>query len=482
MDKFGILLGKYLETAGITPADAAGMAGCGKSMIYQVLADTRKLSQASFLRLTESVPLPSGRILDLKLAFYADRYPSGTMDRLASVRRWLAGGIDEAAAARTLARPLPLPDASCAFGSDRLTGLIMSLIAQAKDGRVITNFDPIDSIVDDAVYSALRGREKAGFAHLMSLRVDDPGSGNIDSVFSCIRYMRLGSVPLFRFSDQPLPAAVSPLWPCFFASPDMLIMYSHDRSGGVFIRGPEMTAGVFERLSGLKDTFEPVGRISGNLLDFKDLMLLFPGTGHHYVIENSLCINNIMTPEQFDHVASPDLPGRDILVRTAVNYYGGVISQDSVTCCPLDAVKRFAVTGSDPDFPGYMTSPLPYRDRIDILNNVIQRASGEAPKLFFVSDEVLNTHSDPYLGIGFNESGVAVCGSVSQGDRAYSGEYSIVIRDTAMAQDMKSYFDLIAAGGFMIPSGRAVPFIRDKIMECEYLEKTSGEGGAGAPQ
>ena len=136
MKSFGTLLTEYLEKLEITQSYAAQLIGCSRAMIYSVLNDEKKLTEAKFQHLLTIFDFTDEQISNLRFAYYKDKYPAGAIERIYRINQFMEGRHQCENPRK--AEPALIPSESCAVsGTQNLEALISAVILD-KTTKTIT--------------------------------------------------------------------------------------------------------------------------------------------------------------------------------------------------------------------------------------------------------------------------------------------------------------------------------------------------------
>ena len=472
MKNFGVILSEYLEKLEITQSSAAQLIGCSRSMIYSVLNGEKKLTESKFQHMLSAIPFTDSQISALRYSYYADKYPSGAIDKIYKINHFMSGRHENDGSVS--APPTPLPEESGAvMGEWDILGTIAAVIRDEKATVVTTNFPFTNKNIDDTVFTSLSARETPlNFRHIVEFQSSNDSDINITNLFLSMRYIRCRYNPYYYYSDS-FSDRKHYIFPYYVLSDRYAFFFNNNMHSGMFITEDS----IIKTVNGMTDAFlencEPLAIYPSDVFELKSTITKVSSNKISYAFGNSACIIPFV-PEMIEKIADKDLPNRDILIKIAVDHYNKLGQHSGYVLFPQSALERFAENGRVYNFPLSWTCPLSYSDRQKVLEVIKTYADGDNPKIKILYDSNLQI-SDCCMCVDIFERYMSISGSLEGESDHYGGEYSIFVKNTSIISDFRFYVDFIKRNRIHLPSEIAVSYMDSLILECERNKKNENQ-------
>ena len=466
MKSFGTLLTEYLEKLEITQSYAAQLIGCSRAMIYSVLNDEKKLTEAKFQHLLTIFDFTDEQISNLRFAYYKDKYPAGAIERIYRINHFMQGRHQCENPRK--AEPAQIPSESCAVsGTQNLEALISAVILDKTTKTITTNYSFCDKVTDDAVFfSLIQRRDRIDFRHIITFDNSNSSDVNISNIFLSIRFIRHGFNPMYRFAEEKKE---NELYPYFIITDNYLILFNHKSACGMFITEDSIIRSTLTMAETVLEECTPLATYHADIFELKSSITKVSSNKLSYAFGNSACIIPFM-PEFIERIAADNLPNRELLVKIAIDHYKKLGYHSGAVMFPQSALERFAAEGRVCNFPLNWTKPMSFEDRQTVLEILKGFAEGENPKIRILYDQSMGL-SDKFLSMDIFERYMCISGSFADSENPYCGEYSIFIRNTNIISDFRFYIDFNKRNRIHLESDIAVEFIDSLKLECERNKK-----------
>lgn len=478
MEKFGDALGEYLNSLGLSQTKAADALDVSRAMLYSVLKNEKRLSEDNFRKLMSAIPFSDAQKRALRKLYYRDAYPAGTIDKIYCIMDHLSKG-DEGFVLDDVPVSASLPERTkYVSGETEILSLIKSVILDENQKNIYTNYPFLKRKIDSAVFNALkRAPKKEKFVHFVEFEDDDKTTLNIDNLFSAEKYVKMGYIPLWFYSgayaDEPLQ-----MYPFFFLSDDFLFMFSAKYSSGPVIVEKDIISGAVEKVERFALDCGELGKVCENIFDFRDAVIFYGGYSPIASISKRICAIGRSDPAVINDIIKDDIRGREQIVKMGIDHYSALLKTDFSIYTTKEGIKSFIKDGYATEIPRELLKPMPYSRRIEVLKRFSDMYETAEVESLIMDDDILN-YGDDYTSVELFTDIVMLAGSVDDGDKSFSGQYFVIMKDGRILSDFLSYIDFIKRNRLYVKKQVACEFLKQQIYECEMrLQDESGGGGA----
>lgn len=468
-NRFGDELSKLMKQNGYSQKSLATALDCSRTMIYSVLKGERVLAEDAFRKLTGTVASTREQRNALRVAYYSDWYPDGTMDKLCAIRDCLScleGELlspdEEDYGAASANTPKQVLHAAAYVIREEL---------KSDNPKIYTNYGYELTELDNTVYTLLRDCEKAvNFRHFISFEHADKTTRSIKNLFSSVRYMRLGYSPLYRYCDGVDKDGLDSLFGCFILTHRHVFQFSTGGENGIIISDLSAAQGVRGFVERRANNYSLLASFSDNVLGFKDNVVRNSVFDCKFAFGGYACIAGLDFPDIFYEVADSRLPNREMMVRIAIHHYKKLAQGTPMRLMSVTGLREFVSTGIVHEFPRSWTVPLSPKMRRRFIEKYIEWTSAEKPILYLYDEDICPGYN-PYFSMECSESGVCIHDSMSDGDGAFTGECSIYFNDSEMAGDFRVFFEHVIRNGLVYTRENVTYFLNEMLIACDMLIK-----------
>lgn len=467
MNTFGNTLGEYLELLGITQIGAAELIGCSRSMIYAILNDERKLSEAKFQNMLSAIPFSPAQADALRALYYEDKYPQGVMQKVFRIKNYLRRPRTDAPAP-ALPRAVRLPGQDTAISGEReIQEMIAAMLTDKECTEAITNFSYQARTINNTFFATLAHRTAPiNFQHIIRFEKDNHSTLNIENIFESVRYLKLRHNPLYYYTET-VPITIRGLYPQFLVTPTAVLLFHEKANFGIFLKTPAIVSEVAHSVRQFLPNYQPLAQITDNILALKEYLTDTAESNIIYSFSNFACFLPHAPREYFDEIANPDLPNREAMINIGYQHYVHLAPHYVEEFMTVRGIKRFTKDGMAANFPQSWLVSASYETRIQVLKDFRQRVCDGS--LLLLNDDVVSV-SDDFWSIDIGERYLCVFGSISQDENRFSGEYAIATKNRNIIADFRFYFDYIKRNRLYCTKEFAVNFLDAQILECERLK------------
>ncbi len=472
MNTFGNTLSEYLELLGITQIGAAEVIGCSRAMIYAILNDERKLSEAKFQKMLSGIPFSPEQDDNLRALYYTDKYPQGVLQKIFRIKQYLTHP-------RTDPEMLPLSNIialpgrdTAVVGEKELQDIIAAMLLDDTCGYAITNFSYQAKPINEVCYTALSRRATPiDFQHIIRFEKNNSSTQNIENIFESIPYLRLRHSPLCHYAET-VPLNIQGLYPQFLLTPDAALLFHEQANCGIFIRTRNIINEVTAAVRQFLPNCQPLAQITDNVLTLKEYLTDTAESNIIYSFSNFACFLPHAPREYFEEIANPSLPNREALINIGYQHYVHLAPHYVEEFMTVRGIKRFVKDGMAANFPQGWLVPVSYETRIQVLEDFKKRVSDGS--LLLLTDDTVKVR-DEFWSIDIGEHYLCIFGSISQDGNRFSGEYAIATKNRNIIADFRFYFDYIKRNRLYCDKEYAENFLDAQILECERLKNQDAE-------
>lgn len=472
MNTFGNTLSEYLELLGITQIDLAEVIGCSRAMIYAILNDERKLSEAKFQKMLAGIPFSPEQDDNLRALYYTDKYPQGVLQKIFRLKQYLTH-------LRTDPEMLPLSDIialpaqdTAVSGEKELQDIIAAMLLDDTGSYAITNFSYQAKPINEVCYTVLSHRTTPiDFQHIIRFEKNNSTTQNLENIFESVRYIKLRHTPLYYYSET-VPIEICGLYPQYLITPDSVLLFHEKANCGIFIRTRDLINEVTATVRHFLPNCRPLAQITDNVLALKEYLTDTAESNILYSFSNFACFLPHAPRAYFEEIASPSLPNREALINIGYQHYAHLAPHYVEEFMTVRGIKRFTKDGMAANFPQDWLVPVSFETRIQVLRNFRKKASEGS--LLLLNDDVVKVR-DEFWSIDIGEQYLCIFGSISQDGNRFSGEYAMATKNRNIIADFRFFFDYLKRNHLYCTKEYAENFLDAQILECERLKNQDTE-------
>lgn len=439
--KFSDLLKDAIKHSGMSENKFASAAGVNRGDIWRILNGQTLPRENKFEKMIDVLKLDPYAESFLAEAYWSEILGPEKYSMIGDVIKLLNGFSDTPSVGK--------PAGTSRFGgpADQIPGAIRDFILSSGQ-ELIASLPIADRSVVGAFLSGLDDPGRKPIRLIISFSQQAGGReplSNLFRLFSAVPCIKHGIMPVYNYDEK------SGILPYCICGKNRALLFGS--AGFALMTEPDAAEVLFRSLSGIYERCRPLGTITKDVFDVKDMF----APVQHATHEAELCgypyVSNYL---DFDVLASSDRvqPYREGLVRYAAEWYSGV--ETSLKIVSYEGVERFARIGFYKEIPPEYVRPFPPEQRERILGSML--ADAREGRLY-IADQHKFTHPD---GVDISIAGGCICLELYN----YSEEYGydayyahLNIHDAAASELLKDAIGFMPKMGLCLSRDAAVKHI-----------------------
>lgn len=348
--------------------------------------------------------------------------------------------------------------------------VVQEIFAAAAPGKIYTNYPYAFRRLDDLLFQNITARQGFDMLHMLLFDTKNDGIGNLDNLFSSLRWLAYQVNPVRRYADNTFPAFLP--YPYFLALEPYCLLFDAQHTGGVLVKNAQTYNAILEASAAFERGGERLAFIPQDMIEGKQNVGSAAANGIKFCVCGYPCLSPIADREFVCAVAKRAVPGIEALMDIAIEHYGTLLPSDEEKfVVSAHGLRRFAETGWIMEVPAALVSPAPTEQRIRYFK---QMETFIDQKRLLILDDTSFSLPESIL-IDFFTDVLQIDGqfmNVEQSCRL-NGNYILSVQDSSLVQDILDFVAYMRDSKSFYAAAAAKSFLNSMIAFCEKAEGES---------
>lgn len=342
--------------------------------------------------------------------------------------------------------------------------VVQEIFAAAAPGKIYTNYPYAFRRMDDILFQNITARQGFDVQHMLLFDTKNDGIGNLENLFSSLRWLAYQVNPVRRYADNTCTAFLP--YPYFLALEPYCLLFDAQHTGGVLVKNAQTYRAILEASAVFEQGGERLAFIPQDMIENKQDIGSAASNGVKYCVCGYPCLSPIADQEFIHAVAKPTAPGIEALADIAIEHYGTLLlPSEEKFVVSAHGLRRFAETGWIMEVPAALVSPAPTEQRIRYFKQM--ETFIEQKRLLILDDTSFSLPES--ISIDFYTDILKIDGQFMNVEQAYrcNGNYILSVQNPSLMQDILDFVAYMQDNKSFYAAAAAKSFLNSMIALCE---------------